>query len=136
MGIPPSSRPPKTKGGKRNTTYKKLREKMARREYARPSRYTSEFRRDFSNVLYSNRGSQRQRWQSEPGVPFGQAQRGKWREGKGYGASETRHGTSTFGLSYHRRLLASACHAGVWSGVSTARPRLDRKRRGARGTWM
>ena len=28
----------------------------------------------------------------------------------------------------------SACHAGVWSGVSTVRPRLDRKRRGAKGT--
>ena len=59
----------------------------------------------------------------------------------------THNGTSTFGLSLRRRLLqmranvnvqdrplASACHAGVWSGVSTARPRLNRKRRGARGS--
>ena len=30
------------------------------------------------------------------------------------------------------RTLASAYHASVWSGVSTPRPRLDRKRRGAR----
>ena len=32
------------------------------------------------------------------------------------------------------RPLASACHAGVWSSVSTTRPRLDGKRRGARVT--
>ena len=32
------------------------------------------------------------------------------------------------------RPIASACHAGFWSSVSTARSRLDRNRRGARGS--
>ena len=61
---PPSSHPPKTKGGRRNITYKKLREKTVPQEYARTSWYTSEFRRDVSNNPSSNRGSQRRRWKS------------------------------------------------------------------------
>ena len=86
---------------------------MARREYARPSRYMSEFRRDVSDIPSSNRGSQRRRWQSAPGVPFCEAQRGKRREGEGDGAGGTHHGTSTFGLSCRQRLLRMRANVDV-----------------------
>ena len=56
---PPSSHPPYTKGGRRNPTFEKLCEKTARQEYVRPSRYTSEFKSDVSNIPSSDKGSQR-----------------------------------------------------------------------------
>ena len=96
--------PPRQRGGL-ETQPAKNGAKTVRREYAQPSRYIFEFRRDVSNILSSDRGSQRQIWQSEPGVPFGQARRVKRREGEGDGAGRTHHGTSTFGLSCHRRLI-------------------------------
>ena len=105
-GVPTQFSSPQYKvWGGRNTTYKKLCEKTARQEYARTSRYTSEFRRDVSNNPSSDIGSQRRIWQSEPGMPFGQYRRGKRREGEEKGAGGSHHGTSTFGLSCRRRLL-------------------------------
>ena len=65
----------------------------------------SEYRRDVSDIPSSNKGSQRQIWQSELSVPFGEAQRGKRREGEGDGTNGTHHITSKFGLSCRQRLL-------------------------------
>ena len=110
---PPQFSFPQDKGGRRNTTYKKLREKTARREYAQTSHYTSEFRRDVSDNPSRNRGIQRRRWQSEPGVPFGQERRGKRIEGEGDGSAGSHHVTSTFGLSCRRRLLQMRAYVDV-----------------------
>ena len=102
---PPVLIPPRRRGGGEIQPSKKLCEKTARREYVRPYLYTYEFRCEVSNIPSSNRGSQRRRRQSEPGVPFGEDWRGKRREGEGDGAGGTHHVTSTFGLSCRQRLL-------------------------------
>ena len=73
---PPSYHPPKTKGGG-NSTFEKLREKTPRREYIRPSRYTSDFRHDVSDIPSGDRGSKRMSSTSIQGVTFGESQREK-----------------------------------------------------------
>ena len=80
-GNPPSLVliPPRQRGGRRNKTLKKLRENTAGREYVRPCQYTSEFRRDVSDIRSSDRGNQRRRWPSKPGVLLSEAQREKQR---------------------------------------------------------
>ena len=83
---PPQFSPPQEKGGEEKHKLLKIARKTARWEYTRPDRYMSEFRRDVSKIPSSNRASQRRRWKSEPGMPFGQYRRGKRREGEEKGA--------------------------------------------------
>ena len=104
---PPTVLIPPRQRGEEKHNLRKIAQKTACREYVRPSRYMSEFRRDVSDIPSRDRGSQRRKWPSKPGVPFGEAQRVKRREeeGGGAGTGGTHHGTSAFGLSCRQHLL-------------------------------
>ena len=75
--------------------------------------YTSENRREVSDIPSSNRGSRRQISPRETGGSIDQDLRGKMREGEGDNAGGSHHGTSIFGLSYRWSLLKIRAHVDV-----------------------
>ena len=105
VSTPPQFSSPLYKEGEEKSNIQIIAQKTARREYVRPSRYTSEFRHDVSNIPSSDKGSQRRRWPIKPGETFGEAWRGKRRKREGGSTGGLHHGTSAFGLSCRRRLL-------------------------------
>ena len=146
-GILPVLTPQQQSGGRRKSTYLKLRGKTARRKFAQSSMNTYENRHDISGIPSINRGSQRRRWLIEPAVQSfkiegeieGRRRGWRWRltprhqhiqvillSTPDVNAGPRRRARMRYVSA--ARPLAFVCHFDVWGGVPTSLPIPDRNR--------